>query len=181
MPMPKPMPPLELLEKLFYIDPDSPSGLRWKKTQSPNRVKEGATAGYLRKDGYWIVSIRINKKKLLFQVHRIIYYLHTKKCPDGQYIDHIVFGINHPENLRAATPSQNMMNRRKNTAYAKNPTGSKYKGVYWNKKKQRWYAALQHDYKSVFVGVFKDEEEAAKAYNEAALRIFGEFAKLNKV
>jgi hypothetical protein len=181
MPAPKPLPPLELLENLFQIDSKSPSGLSWKNTQAPTGVKPGDPAGYLRKDGYWAVSIRIEKKKNLFQVHRIIYYLHTKQCPDGMYVDHIEPGSNRPENLRLATASQNMMNRRKNRTYGKKETISKYKGVCWSKKKRRWYVALQCNHKNVFVGLFEDEKEAAIAYNKAALELFGKYAKLNQI
>jgi len=33
----------------------------------------------------------------------------------------------------------------------------------------------------VFLGLFHDKSEASKAYNEAAIKYFGEFAKLNEV
>lgn len=175
------MPPLALLKEVFYIDPTSPSGLRWKKTQAPTRIKSGDIAGYLRKDGYWVVSLRIDKKKKLFQSHRIVFFMHTGICPDGQYVDHVVPGSNAPENLRLADPGQNMMNRKKNKTYANRKTSSIYKGVSWSKRKNLWYVALQVNYKNVFVGLFKNEVEAAKAYNQAAIEYYGEFANLNEI
>lgn len=181
MPTPKPLPSLELLNEVFYVDQTSPSGLRWRKTQAPTRIKPGAVAGYLKKDGYWTVSLRINKKKKLFPSHRIVFFMHTGICPDEHYVDHIVPGSNSPENLRLANPGQNMMNRQKNKTYAKRKTSSSYKGVSWSKRKNLWHVALQVSYENIFVGLFKDEIEAAKAYNQAAIVHYGKFANLNEV
>jgi hypothetical protein len=75
--------------------------------------------------------------------------------------------------LRPCTNSQNLANREK-------PQGnysSKYKGVH--RRGERWRAKITVDYKQISLGVYKTEEEAAKAYNDAATYHFGEFALLN--
>lgn len=52
---------------------------------------------------------------------------------------------------------------------------SKYKGVAFNKKSQRWRAQCGHK----FLGTFKDEKEAAIAYDVAAFEAYGEWAYIN--
>lgn len=57
---------------------------------------------------------------------------------------------------------------------------SKYRGVHFDKQRNKWKVEIMLNRKSISVGVFADEIEAAKAYNEAAIRIHGDKAKLNK-
>jgi hypothetical protein len=81
---------------------------------------------------------------------------------------------NRRANLREATKSQNAANRgldRNNT--------SGFKGVYWNKAERKWQAHIQVDGKKRTLGRFPDPEDAARAYDAAALDAFGEFAWLN--
>ena len=77
-------------------------------------------------------------------------------------------------NLRLCTRSQNAVN-------SAGPKGgsSQYKGVYWSKQKQRWIAEVRCNDRKYRIGRFRNEQEAARAYDEAALRLFGEFARLN--
>lgn len=83
-------------------------------------------------------------------------------------------------NLRWATPSQQCQNRGKR----KDAVHSQFKGVNYvrtGQRKKRWRAAISVNQKRVSLGVFVSEREAAYAYNEAALKHFGEFARLNQV
>ena len=100
------MPPFEILNYMFTISKDSPSGLIWKNSNSPS-IKPGHIAGSLCKDNYWQVKITHNKLRLSYQVHRIIYYLHTKINPDQLLIDHVNDKQNIIENLRLATHTEN--------------------------------------------------------------------------
>lgn len=97
-------------------------------------------------------------------------------------IDHIdCNGLNNQKNnLRICNKSENARNRMANCSSTLNST-SKYKGVSWDKRKNLWRSRIMIDYKEKFIGYFKDEVEAAKAYNEAALKYFGEFANLNLI
>jgi hypothetical protein len=58
---------------------------------------------------------------------------------------------------------------------------SGYKGVVWHKTGKKWMAAITVNRKYIYLGLFKDKNKAAEAYNEAALEHFGEFAFLNKI
>ncbi len=83
---------------------------------------------------------------------------------------------NHISNLRAANQSENIANSKSR----KNST-SKYKGVFKTKSGSNWIARIAKDGKQIWLGSFLNEKEAAKAYNEAAIKYFGEFAYLNKI
>lgn len=79
-------------------------------------------------------------------------------------------------NIRLCSPQENHCNRHLNT---NNTSG--YKGVYWDKHKQRWQAQIKFQGQRMRLGRFKIKEDAAVAYNEAASRLFGSFALLNHI
>jgi hypothetical protein len=108
---------------------------------------------------------------------RTVRYMHQLFLSDAKYVDHINRNSldNRRENLRSITPTQNSQNAKKR----KKPSTSKFKGVHWHKRSRTWYATITTDYKQNHLGSFKVEEDAAKAYNEAAIKYFGEFAVLN--
>jgi excisionase family DNA binding protein len=77
-------------------------------------------------------------------------------------------------NLRISTRSQNQWNR-KNTKKG----ASKYKGVWWNKQANKWSATITKNGQSHYLGLHHDELDAARAYDAAARKLFGEFAAPN--
>jgi hypothetical protein len=81
---------------------------------------------------------------------------------------------NQKHNLRVATKSQNASNSKKSTGKS-----SKYKGVSFHKRRNQWHAEIVHNNKHHFLGYFREEEEAAIAYNAAAKEFFGDFAYVN--
>ena len=81
---------------------------------------------------------------------------------------------NSRSNLRIATAQQNCRNRSKFAGGT-----SKFKGVHWSKSKKKWRGKITDGYKSIHLGYFADEVACASAYDVAAQRIHGEFARLN--
>jgi hypothetical protein len=56
---------------------------------------------------------------------------------------------------------------------------SEFVGVFWHAHSQKWQAQISYRGKTVFAGSFDDEVEAALAYNEKAIELFGADARLN--
>ena len=83
---------------------------------------------------------------------------------------------NRRNNLRIVTNAENSWNSRPHPG----PKTSKYKGV-WLTNSGRWAASLMRHGRKIRLGVFSDQETAAKAYNEAAKEAFGEFARVNHI
>jgi hypothetical protein len=83
---------------------------------------------------------------------------------------------NQRSNLRIATRSQNNTNRLR----YKNLT-SKYRGVSWSNQNGDWRAQIRLNTKKINLGGFEKEEDAARAYNEAAIKYHGDFAITNNL
>jgi hypothetical protein len=81
---------------------------------------------------------------------------------------------NQKENLRLCSASQNCCNRR-----MKQFNTSGFKGV--EKKGKKFCARIKAGMNHIWIGTFKTSIEAARAYNEAAKKYHGEFARLNPV
>ena len=110
------------------------------------------------------------------QSHR--FYLPKGGTASGLVVDHINHNTldNRRKNLRLCTWAQNNQNRR--PSKRKNKL-SKYKGVSFYKKSKLYRALIWCNKKQYFLGYFKDETDAAKAYDKKARELFGEFAYLN--
>jgi hypothetical protein len=96
-------------------------------------------------------------------------------APKGMVVDHIDGNElnNRRSNLRVCTVSQNHQNRRRTWGR------SRYKGVCFLKKRNKWKAEIMVNRKHIHIGCFDEEEEAAKAYDKKAAELFGEFAYFN--
>lgn len=112
-------------------------------------------------------GIRINGKKTSMRMHQFL-------C--GKGADHKDGnGLNNTRsNLRPATSQQNSSNR----GVQRNNT-SGFKGVYWDKQTRKWRARIMINGKSKSLGLHINSEDAARAYDAAAKRLFGEFARCN--
>lgn len=122
-------------------------------------------------NGYAVRSVKINGVRKILLMHRFI-----NNTPHGLQTDHINGNKldNRKENLRTCAVRENACN--------KSPRGgkSKFKGVAWHKKTNRWRAYINITNKQIFLGLFLSEIDAAKAYDAAAVKHHGEFARLNK-
>jgi hypothetical protein len=97
--------------------------------------------------------------------------------PEGMFVDHINHnGLdNRKANLRFATRAEN----NRNVRCLKKNKSSRYRGVYHDKKYKKWRAHISVNNKKRHLGYFKDEKEAARAYDNAARKYYKEFAILN--
>lgn len=96
--------------------------------------------------------------------------------PPGVTVDHINGNSldNRKCNLRFATQQQQCFNRSKIAG-----TSSLFKGVSFHKGHRKWQSYIKHQGKSVSLGSYAEEDDAALAYDKAACRLFGEYAQLN--
>ena len=117
---------------------------------------------------------KIDGRYRMIYLHRFLLKLTDKKI----FVDHVNMDTldNRKENLRICTHSQNQMNTNKNS---RNSLG--YKGITYDKRVNRYYASITLDKKTFYLGGYIDPIDAAKAYNKAAIKFFGEFAKFNEI
>jgi AP2 domain len=100
-------------------------------------------------------------------------YMHSLLMPNVLPDHRDGNGLNNRRaNLRPATLSQNLMNRT-----SKKRRSSKYKGI--RLSGGAWRAGIQANKVYTHLGTFKSEVEAARAYDAAAIKLHGEFARLN--
>lgn len=124
-------------------------------------------------NGYAIRRKYKSKRNTTEKMHRLI--LGAKP---GEIVDHINGNPsdNRRCNLRIVSDKQNARNTK---TYSTNKTG--YKGVAVVKCSRRYSAQITVNYRKIHLGMFDCPKDAAKAYNEAAIKHFGEFARLNDI
>lgn len=122
---------------------------------------------------YAKTDIRVNGLRKKLRLHRLV--MNAQK---GDVIDHINGNTldNRLSNLRKCTVSENAKNRSLN----KNNT-SGYKGAVWHAPTQKYQARIYVNGKWRSMGMHAEAKDAARAYNEAAKKYFGEYAKLNVI
>jgi hypothetical protein len=139
-------------------DYDRVSAYKWSATKTPTNV-------------YGIRKVRTPEGRTTSQLlHRFILGVTDPKI----HVDHEDHnGLNcQRHNLRKCVRGENDGNRRKTRG------SSQYKGVSWSKSKGRWRACITIQ-RTVHLGYFTDEVQAALAYDAAARTRFGVFAKCN--
>lgn len=122
---------------------------------------------------------RTEKRHTIFLHHFIM-----GDPPEGYVTDHINGNPldERKSNLRFCTRQQNIWNQSKKSG--KHIRQSKYKGVTKGRFKEKtqqqmWKAYIGCGGKVTYLGTFLTEKEAAKAYDAKALKLFGEFARIN--
>lgn len=120
----------------------------------------------------WYARRRGSPGEPLVQMHKQI--LNPAR---GERVDHRDSdGLNNQRyNIRTCSHYQNSCNRRKQ----KRRASSRYKGVVWDKDSSRWLAGIRVLTKFIYLGRFKAEIAAARAYDAASKRYHGEFGRPN--
>lgn len=108
-------------------------------------------------------------------MHRLILGIENSPKDFGDHKDGNTFN-NLRSNLRVASKQQNAHNRKSRT-----DTSSHHKGVSFDKSKRNWRAQIYVGGKTIYIGIFVEERLAAEAYNQAAIKYFGEYARPNKI
>jgi hypothetical protein len=133
------------------------------------RGRDRTIAGTQTSHGY--IQISVDGK--LYPAHRLAWLYVHGAWPKGE-IDHIdgARANNAATNLRDATHSQNLANQKLSLA---NTSG--FKGVCFNKERNRWVAYIKVLGRRRHLGRFKTPEAAHEAYRQAAVEAFGAFAR----
>jgi len=115
---------------------------------------------------------KINGKKV--RAHRVIFTMSYGFLPEE--VDHQDRDPlnNKPSNLREATRSGNCAN-----INSRKGATSEFLGVCWDKRTKKWRAQICKDGRSIHLGRFDSEIEAARAYDRAAAELHGAYANLN--
>ena len=146
------------------------------------RVRNVRTARILKNqidtNGYYKVNLYKNSKKRTHRIHQLVANAFLENPNELKCIDHRDRNKlnNYYENLRWCSYQQNSMNATK----ASNRS-SGFKGVSFHKQANKWTAQIMTKGKLKYLGLFESEKEAAKMYNEKAIELFGDFAKLNDI
>lgn len=108
----------------------------------------------------------VNRKRIW--LHRVI-----TSCPTGFFVDHINGNTldNRRCNLRICTKTQNSQNQHTSL--------NKYKGVHWHKRVKKYCASIRVNQRLLHLGYSDSEKDCAALYNAAAIKFFGEFARVN--
>lgn len=149
-------------DQLAVIDETDADLLAFKWCASKSGKAFYAQRAVKRADGVWTIE----------RLHRVIAArMGISGNPDHKNRDSLDC---RRENLRPATPSQNSANR---SRQSNNTSG--FKGVSFRRRAGKWRADIKVHGKQRSIGLFSDPVEAARAYDEAAKKTFGEFASLN--
>jgi hypothetical protein len=161
----------QLRALLTYIP--STGAFVWKP--NPLRPKEwntkysGTQAGTILPRGY--VQVMVNSR--LYLAHRLAYLWMTGSWPESEVDHRNGDGTDNAwGNLRAATSSQQKMNKR-----VRSDSQSGIKGITLDRRRGLWSVRIEARGQRYWFGYFKTAEEASAARAEAAARLHGEFAR----
>jgi hypothetical protein len=151
------LPSIERLNQLLNYDPET-GIFRWKIFRRWS-AKVGDIAGFISSKGYRKISV----DGVDFSAHRLAWKMFYNEEPNFQ-IDHIDRNKdnNKINNLRLVTNQENQ----RNVDLQKN-NKSGFKGVYFNKKQQKWIARIGFNYKKINLGTFETPTDAYNAFIEA--------------
>lgn len=157
----------ERARELWSYDPDT-GIVRWRSKGQGHLA--GEQFGFLGEHGY-LIDHALGRT---ISVHRLIFLLVTGEMPPE--VDHRnrVRHDNRWLNLRSATRPENSRNKKRNSH-----STEEFKGV--SQIGNRFQAHICIDYEIIYLGAYATPEEAARAYDIAAIEHHGEFACTNEM
>jgi len=157
--------PPETIQQLLEYDPLT-GVFRWKAARG--RQPKGAIAGSVTSNGYRYIGIN----GVFYLAHRVAWLFMKNEWPQFE-IDHRnrKRDDNRWSNLREATVTQNKQN---SSMRKDNTSGST--GVVFSRRRRVWVALIYRNGSRIFLGEFKDKEQAAAARRIGAAGFYGDFA-----
>jgi len=126
-------------------------------------TKERMLKPCLDAEGYFHIGLWNNGKRKTTKIHQLvaIYFLNHTPCGYRLVVNHKDFNRtnNHIDNLEITTV-------RENTNQKHRPSTSKYTGVSWSKRDNKWISKIVINGKGKYLGRFKSEEDAYLAYEK---------------
>lgn len=162
-------PSIDELRLLLDYDPET-GIFRWKVKRGCRRA--GEITGCPNAQGHVVIGLNGE----IHYAHRLAWALMRGKWPQHG-IDHEDKDLanNRWRNLRAATASQSGAN-----AWLRSDNKTGFKGVMYERRREKWRAEIRLPGGSVrFLGYFNDPEFAALAFDRAAIKERGEYARTN--
>lgn len=148
---------------LSLLDYNKDTGIFIWKVDRHGKINKGDTAGYLHR-GYVVITVNGTQ----YFAHRLAYFYIEREIPDKNLeIDHInhIKDDNSYKNLRLVTASENQKNRP-----VQSNNKSNIVGVVYNEKDKQWQASISSDKDRIYLGGFKNKEEAIKVRKDAEIK-----------
>jgi len=129
----------------------------------PRIIPEKIVTQHMSSYGHIMIFLSRNGKQKSIYLHQLLAeaFMNHTRCGYKVVVDHIDNDKlnNRLDNLQLVSNRENCSKDRKNKT-------SKFRGVCWNKKHSKWVAQLYHGRKHIWLGYFKMEKDAAKAYQD---------------
>jgi hypothetical protein len=132
------------------------------RVKSFARYKDGRILKHKIDKGY----LRVELKGKIYSIHRLVLqaFLPIDEIKQVNHMNHIKTD-NRLCNLEWCSPSENLRFRKKREGLS-----SQYIGVCWFKRDKKWQASCKIDGKLIYIGIFDDEHDAARAYNDFIIK-----------
>ena len=135
-----------------------------KNGKHPFLLKERILTPSKNKEGYYRVGLTKEGKLITKLIHVLVARAFLNHNTSGYDII-----VDHKNNIKSDNNLSNiqLISVRENTSKDKKNGSSQFRGVYWNKNKQRWVSRIRIGKTRKQLGVFLSEIEASNTYEEA--------------